>query len=195
MAKVTYNQQLTSAFIFTALRELVELFPSSRTTLYPDSYIFLILLTAFRTSLSRSHIVRTMYTARTSVTLTITLLLLHLHPEKLTKLLSEIHATFPDPSEPVTYTKCKDMQYLNAVISETMRFYPIVGPGWMYHAIPCDLRVRDVPTGTEIISFATYGRVLVSLLLQIRERIDGRVRPYKTQGGVNRKENVLYGYY
>ena len=95
-----------------------------------------------------------MYTARTSVTLTITLLLLHLHPEKLAKLLSEIHATFPDPNEPVTYTKCKEMQYLNAVINETMRFYPIVGPGWMPRTFPYDLRIGDVvvPKGTEIIS-------------------------------------------
>ncbi|CAG8480646.1 2870_t:CDS:10 [Paraglomus occultum] len=93
-------------------------------------------------------------TARTSVTLTITLLLLHLHPEKLAKLLSEIHATFPDPNEPVTHTKCKEMQYLNAVISETMRYYPIVGPGWMPRTFPYDLRVGDVvvPKGTEIIS-------------------------------------------
>ncbi|CAG8552758.1 4482_t:CDS:10 [Paraglomus brasilianum] len=93
-------------------------------------------------------------TASTSVTLTITLMLLHLHPEKLSKLLSEIHATFPVPSEPITYTKCKKMQYLKAVISETMRFYPIVGPGWMPRTFPYDLRVGDVivPKDTEIVS-------------------------------------------
>ena len=123
---------------------LRDLFLAPRYISYPDTCS----LDPYRTSFSH------MYTASTSVTLTITLMLLHLHPEKLSKLLSEIHATFPVPSEPITYTKCKKMQYLKAVISETMRFYPIVGPGWMPRTFPYDLRVGDVivPKDTEIVS-------------------------------------------
>ncbi|XP_030646830.1 cytochrome P450 3A40 isoform X2 [Chanos chanos] len=51
---------------------------------------------------------------------------LAIHPDTMRKLQKEIDETFPDKS-PVTYEKLMQMEYLDMVINETMRLYPLGG--------------------------------------------------------------------
>jgi cytochrome P450 len=62
----------------------------------------------------------------TSVATTLALVLLVNNPEKMKNLVAELDKTFPSSSDEVTFAKTQDLQYLNAVIYETMRleFHP-----------------------------------------------------------------------
>jgi len=65
----------------------------------------------------------------TSYTLTRLLLLLVNNPEKLEALLTEIDSAFPSREESITFAKTQDLQYLNAVINESMRLMSVITAG------------------------------------------------------------------
>ncbi|KAK6539139.1 hypothetical protein TWF694_009384 [Orbilia ellipsospora] len=78
------------------------------------------------------------------------------NPDKLKKLVDEIRGTFPTEKD-ITLSQLKDLPYLNAVISETMRLCPPVPVG-LAHLVPkggdtvCG---HWLPGGTHV-SVATY---------------------------------------
>ncbi|XP_077880897.1 cytochrome P450 3A12-like [Ictidomys tridecemlineatus] len=61
----------------------------------------------------------------TSTTLSFIMYLLATHPDVQKKLQQEIDETFPDKA-PVTYDVLFEMKYLDMVVNETLRLYPII---------------------------------------------------------------------
>jgi cytochrome P450 len=57
--------------------------------------------------------------------------MLHQHPECLERLCKEVQEAVPDLTQPVTYEAVRDLVYLNAVISETLRLYQTVRFGFV----------------------------------------------------------------
>jgi cytochrome P450 len=79
------------------------------------------------------------------------------HPEKYSRLRTEIDALFPDSEVPADTTRLANQApYLNAVINEAMRLYPPI-PSSMQRTAPDGLAVLDeyVPPGT-MIGVPTY---------------------------------------
>jgi cytochrome P450 len=59
------------------------------------------------------------------------LYLLTTHPDKLARLREELDGVVPDNVENMTYESIRELPYLEAVVNETLRLYPVAGEGAM----------------------------------------------------------------
>lgn len=55
-----------------------------------------------------------------------TLLMLAMHPDVQDKAIAELQQVFTDETIPINYNSIKQLQYLDMVIKETLRLYPII---------------------------------------------------------------------
>jgi len=78
------------------------------------------------------HDSRAAGTDTSSFTATTSLLLLVNNPDKLERLVEELDTAFPSIDDPITFVKTQDLPYLNAVINEASRVFPVIVAG-LYH--------------------------------------------------------------
>ena len=93
------------------------------------------------------------------------------HPEVVAKLRQEIaeHVGVGADARIPTYGDLKDMKYLNAVINETLRFYPVVPFNVRYSLNDTTLPRGGGPDGQSPIGVRADTRIVYSTLLMQRE--------------------------
>jgi cytochrome P450 len=107
----------------------------------------------------------------TAVTLSFTLFELSRHPEVVSKLRTEIRDRLgvgADAQKP-SYTDLKEMKYLNAVIHETMRVYPVVPFNVRYSLRDTTLPRGGGPDGLDPIGVRADTRIIYSTMLMQRD--------------------------
>ncbi|KAK2164743.1 hypothetical protein LSH36_59g01037 [Paralvinella palmiformis] len=86
----------------------------------------------------------------TATTLGYATYLLAMNPDKQTKLIDEIDATHP-PGTEVTYDSIKNMSYMNMVVCETLRLYPVAARAVNRQCFsPCKINDLDIPEGMAV---------------------------------------------
>jgi cytochrome P450 len=107
----------------------------------------------------------------TAGTLSFTLSELSRHPEVVSKLRAEIRDRLgvgADAQKP-SYTDLKEMKYLNAVMNETMRVYPVVPFNVRYSLRDTTLPRGGGPDGLDPIGVRASTRVIYSTMLMQRD--------------------------
>ncbi|GAB0088657.1 hypothetical protein DMENIID0001_031200 [Sergentomyia squamirostris] len=79
-----------------------------------------------------------------------TLLMLAIHPEIQQKVVEELQSVFVDETVPFDYDSVKQLTYLEMVIKETLRLYPVIP--YIAREVKNDVKLRSftVPSGTII---------------------------------------------
>ncbi|GAB0088658.1 hypothetical protein DMENIID0001_031210 [Sergentomyia squamirostris] len=79
-----------------------------------------------------------------------TLLMLAMHPEVQQKAVDELKEVFLDDTIPIDYTSVKQLQYLDMVIKETLRLYPVVP--YIGREVTANVKLKNltVPSGTSV---------------------------------------------
>ncbi|KAK2736790.1 hypothetical protein FQN57_000562 [Myotisia sp. PD_48] len=104
----------------------------------------------------------------TATTLSLCLFELSRHPDVVRKLREEIALTCS--SRKPTYADLKDMKYLNAVLNETMRLYPVVPFNVRHALVDTTLPTGGGPDRTSPIGVPAGTRIIYStMLMQRRE--------------------------
>lgn len=121
----------------------------------------------------RDQIVAVLLAGRdtTAGTLSFCLFELARNPEVVAKLRSEIAARLGtgENAQKPSYTDLKDMKYLNAVINETMRVYPVVPFNIRYSLKDTSLPHGGGPDGLSPVGVRADTRILYSTMLMQRD--------------------------
>lgn len=107
----------------------------------------------------------------TAATLSFCLFELSRHPTVVRKLRSEIEATCGlSTSKKPSYAELKEMKYLNAVLNETMRLYPVVPFNVRHALVDTTLPRGGGPDGLSPIGMPAGTRIVYSTMLMQRRR-------------------------
>lgn len=102
----------------------------------------------------------------TAATLSFCLFELSRHPDVVTKLREEIASHVGDRHP--SYTDLKEMKYLNAVLNETMRLYPVVPFNVRHALVDTTLPRGGGPDGSQPIGMPAHTRIFYSTMAMQR---------------------------
>ena len=78
------------------------------------------------------------------------LLLLGQHPKALARARKEVDIVLPDPHRPPTHDELRQLEFLDAIIKETLRLYPPIHIGNRQTAESVEIQGYTIPKGTRV---------------------------------------------